>query len=123
MENVNETGLPKRRVRLTKEEKARKGRAVEVERYSLFLLEGDIKNVLRELKQIASRYQQDFTSVRIDINEEREQITILGIRPETDKEYSKRIEQLEQRKRATIEKQEIAEREMLRSLLKKYGKD
>lgn len=87
-------------------------------------LEGDINDVIENLKKIKSNYEDKYIDLRIDIDVENDyynnpyiSVSLIGSRKETDEEYNKRLVK-EVKAKELSESQEIA---LAKKLMKKYN--
>jgi hypothetical protein len=120
-----DTGLPKRRVVLTAEEKERKTHGTLLR--SLLQddeLDGSLVDVIRNLTELLEEYSEyDELTLEVDHCYDTFSLDLFGHKLESDEEHDKRIKGLLASKAEAIRKQEEDEKKLMRHLLKKWGKD
>jgi hypothetical protein len=119
--------MTKKRVRLSKQEKERLTIRDVLDQIAIEDLTGtpsDVSRYLLEGADVHDDYDELFYEWHIECYEggdSHEFLRLVGYKQETDEEYEKRIENIKKIRRKEIEKQEKAEKIVLKKLLKKYG--
>lgn len=95
----------------------------EIKKYITFIykkdLTGNIDDIIEYLKELKEDHLGNYKYLKIDINnniDENIDISLLGVRDETDKEYQKRMDFVNNNKKVT----EKREKELLETLKAKY---
>lgn len=119
---LSDAGLPKQRVRLTKQEKERQTMHRVIYDLGVDSLTGDVVGIIEKLTDWLG-LSKDGETLKIETEYcyEAEWLQLVAYRDETDEEYKVRIEKLKKEKRTAIKKQEAADRKLMKELLKKYG--